>query len=170
MSATDGSRIRATSGHRRLTTSTIRAVRASFVADLAPNLENYTIVSYTRSSTAGSVQSLVGCNSSSAATNFLGQLSCAQIARNTAAGFGFYTVQNTTVSDPLSKLVQWQLINTTTWRASDSLTIKNIASYSQLHDTLRTSLFGTDWRILFPGGSIALPFTGVVPDPRAAIG
>ena len=45
---------------------------------------------------------------------------------------------------------QWQAINTTTWHPSDTLTIKNIASYAELRDTLNSALFGTDWPLV-PG-------------------
>src|SRR5262249_11236837 len=35
--------------------------------------------------------------------------------------------------------------NTTTWKTSDTLTIKNIASYAQFKDSLNQPIFGTDF-------------------------
>jgi iron complex outermembrane receptor protein len=132
------------------------AVRASLVVDLTPDLENYTIASYSRSDTNGSVQKLIGCNNTGAnATgftdpnfnpgNFLGLLSCGQLAREKAAGAGFYDVESA-FPNPTSKIEQWQVINTTTWHASDTLTIKNIASYGQFVDKQRSPLFGTNFQ------------------------
>jgi iron complex outermembrane receptor protein len=132
------------------------AVRASLVVDLTPDLENYTIASYSHSSTNGSVQKLIGCaNTGANATgfadpnfdpgNFLGLLSCGQLAREKAAGAGFYDVEQA-FPNPTSQITQWQVINTTTWHTSDTLTIKNIASYGQFTDKQRSPLFGTDFR------------------------
>ncbi len=120
------------------------AVRASLVADITPEVENYTIASYVTSDTDGDVQKLVGCSPAS-----LGPFACAQLAAEQAKGAGFYTLQST-LTNPQTKFTQWQLINTTTWQASDTLTLKNIASYAQLSEKLRTALFGTDFHLVFP--------------------
>jgi iron complex outermembrane receptor protein len=120
------------------------SLRASLVVDLAPNLENYTIASYTHSQTNGSTKKAIAC---SASFTFGALLACPQQARE--AGADFYTVQSV-VPDPRSRLDSWQLINTTTWRASDDLTIKNIISYAQLSVFQRSSLFGNDWRFGVP--------------------
>ena len=131
------------------------AARASVVWDITPNLENYFVGSYSNSDTNGSVQKLIACNADpSSETNPLGALlngfgnpgPCAQVARNEARGDGFYTLQSD-ITSPRSKLKTWQAINTTAWHATDTLTAKNIISYAELTDDLRTSLFGTDWRI-----------------------
>lgn len=118
------------------------AVRASLVLDLTSNLENYTIASFSRSDTNGSLQKLVACDP----TSSLGAaFACPQLARERANGTaGFYDVQSA-ITNPRSTLEQWQAINTTTWHASDTLTFKNIASYAHLRDNLRTSLFGNNW-------------------------
>ena len=42
-----------------------------------------------------------------------------------------------------SKIRQWQVINTTTWKASDTLTVKNIVSYAELRSSLRFPFGGT---------------------------
>ncbi|MDE8651993.1 TonB-dependent receptor [Novosphingobium album (ex Liu et al. 2023)] len=156
------------------------ALRASLVVDLTPDLENYLIVSYNRSDTNGSVQKAIGCNPTgydpvNPATglgNFIGVLSCGQLAAERAAGFGFYDMQQA-VANPRSLLETWQVINTTTWQASDTLAIKNIISYGQLKNFQRTALFGTNWTTdnlpapypqLFFQGATRI-FTGIFPIP-----
>ena len=126
------------------------AVRASLVVDVTPDLENYTVASYLNSDTSGEVQKVVGCNPTLSAANFLGLLACAQLAQEQAKGAGFYTVQSTLPS-PDTLLKQWQIINTTTWHASDTMTVKNIASYAQLYETYRSALFGTNFHVIIPG-------------------
>jgi len=156
------------------------AIRASLVVDLTPDLENYTIVSYSRSNTNGSFNKLIACNKNgtdpldfaAGARNFIGVFSCAQLAKEKAQGSGFYDAE-ANFSNPESLLEQWQIINTTTWHASDTITIKNIASYGQFRDTQRSPLFGTNWTsaslpsiygtFIFPG---TLPqFTEISPIP-----
>ena len=137
------------------------AVRASLVADITPDIENYTIFSYTHSDTNGELQKLIACNTDPSPVNLLGHLACAQLAANKKAGnTGFWDVQNS-FPDPESRLVQWQAINTTTWRPTDTLTIKNIISFSELHDLDRSGLFGTNFQNPFGPGP--LPFTDVNP-------
>ena len=96
------------------------AVRVSLVADITPNIENYTILSYLLSDTNGEVQKVVGCNPSTNPANFFGQLACLQLQQEQAKGAGFYTVQSD-LTNPDTRLQQVQAINTTTWRASDAL-------------------------------------------------
>jgi iron complex outermembrane receptor protein len=64
------------------------AARVSLVADVTPNIENYTILSYLLSETNGEVQKVIGCDPSTAASNFLGQLACAQLQQEQAKGRG----------------------------------------------------------------------------------
>jgi iron complex outermembrane receptor protein len=137
------------------------AVRASLVVDVTPDLENYTIASDVVSDTNGDVQKLVGCNPTLNPLNFLGLLACAQLATEQAKGAGFYTVENP-LPGPDTRLEQWQVINTTTWHASDTLTIKNIASYAQLDEKYRSAIFGTNF-FLAPGAPIG--FTNSTPLP-----
>jgi iron complex outermembrane receptor protein len=126
------------------------AIRASLVVDLSPNLENYTIFSYTHSNTDGTDQKLVACDP----TSFLGAaLACPALARQ---GTGFYTVQNI-IPDPFNRTTQFQLINTTTWHANDLLTVKNIASYAELTQTQDVMLFGTDFNTADLGAALHLP-------------
>jgi iron complex outermembrane recepter protein len=134
-------------------------VRASLVVDITPDVENYTIASYLVSDTHGDVQKLVACNPTQSAANFLGLLACGQLAQEQAKGAGFYTVQSTW-PNPDTRLEEWQVINTTTWHASDNLTVKNIGSYAVLDEKYRTALFGTNF-FLAPG--LPVSFTNVAP-------
>jgi iron complex outermembrane receptor protein len=156
------------------------AVRASMVFDVTNNIENYAIASFSHSDTNGSVQKLIACNPAGfnppnptvGLANFAGLFSCGQLASERARGAGFYDVQ-AAVPDPDSMLQQWQIIDTTTWSASDTLKLKNIASYGQLRDFQRSPLFGTNWQpgnlpqpyplVFFRG--IPAVFTGIFPIP-----
>jgi iron complex outermembrane recepter protein len=117
------------------------AIRASLVVDLSPELENYQIFSYTLSDTTGTDQKLVACDPSNP---FFGSLACPALARQ--QGTGFYTVQNL-IPDPYTRMTQFQFINTTTWHASDLITVKNIASYAQLKEDLSDMLFGAAFNL-----------------------
>ena len=142
-------------GPKHLDDVNYTAVRASLVVDVTPNIENYTIGSFVRSDTDGSVAKMFACDPTS---TFGGGFACPQLAREQQRGAGFYTVQSD-LPHPESLLEQSQLINTTSWHATDSMTIKNIASYAVLHDSLRTALFGTDWPL--GGGLPPLVFSTI---------
>jgi iron complex outermembrane receptor protein len=156
------------------------AARASFAIDLSANIENYTIASYTDSDTNGSAQKMIGCNPAGfsppnpalGVPNFVGLFSCSQLAAERARGTGFYDMQ-AAVPNPVSQIEQWQVINTTSWNATDTLTLKNIASYAEFKDRQRSPLFGTNWQastlpqpypfVFFRG--IPAIFTGIFPAP-----
>jgi iron complex outermembrane receptor protein len=129
------------------------AVRASLVLDLAANLENYTIATESYSDTNGGLEKLIACNKAGynpvnpalGFANFIGVLSCGQLAAESARGAGFYDVE-AALPDPVSRINQWQVINTTTWSPSDVLTVRNIASYAQYKDLQRSPLFATNWQ------------------------
>ncbi len=132
------------------------ALRGSILAELSPTLENYTVVSWNRSDTNGTMFKVDNCNRGNdplvpraGRAAIFGPLSCAQIDRGTAQGFGYYDVENA-FANPRSYLSQWQVINTTTWQASDSLTIKNIASYGQFKEIFLGTI----------GGEYFIPATG----------
>lgn len=113
------------------------AARLSVVADLTPTLENYTIASYANSTRHGTIGKVTDCFGD---TFFpFGALACQQIAREKAAGF--FTVSSW-LPDAHQSMRRWQIINTTTWTASDSLTVKNIASYAELKQHQQSDLFG----------------------------
>ena len=118
--------------------------RLSIVANITPNLENYTIISYNASSNNGSADKPVGADTTLSAANLFGPLAAAQIARD--AG-NFY---NTEVEAADAHLLtrQWQVINTTTFNASDNLTVRNIASYAELRQQGLNPIFGN--RFLVP--------------------
>jgi iron complex outermembrane receptor protein len=132
-------------GPDRLGNTNYFAARLSIVADLTPDLENYTIASYSRSDTNGVVLRVFDCNRNYAnaggLTQILGPLSCAQADRQNARGDGFWDVENNEPA-PRELVSQWQVINTTTWRASDTLTVKNIVSYAEYRETADFNLFG----------------------------
>ena len=110
------------------------ALRLSVTADLSDNLENYTVASYTLSDTNGTYPKMFVAN----ATGYRAADYAAQIA---ATSGGYYTISN---GNPYAshELEQWQVINTTTWTASDTITIKNIASYGQFRQNDATSIYG----------------------------
>lgn len=118
------------------------AGRVSVLAELTPDLENYTIATYSHSDSNGVIPQLINCTDSIASQNFgvLTRARCeAQLARQTNEGF--WTVQNR-MGDSLSALRQWQVINTTKWTVNDSLTITNIASYAEFRQRTNLDLFG----------------------------
>lgn len=119
------------------------AARLSIVADLTPDIENYTVASFSKSESTGVVPKLTQCFRTNpytgASTGAAGAAACAQIAREQA--LGFWSVSNS-LPDQGSITKQWQVINTTTWQASDDLTVKNIASYGEFRGITRLDLFG----------------------------
>ena len=137
------------------------ALRGSVDIDVTPDLEDYLVASYANSDTHGDFQKLIACNTnpkSRTPTPFLPG-GCEQLGLSGASqdfttialsaansqGSGFYDGAQVLPS-AYSKLSTWRLINTTTWRASDNLTVKNIASYAQLNQKIANPLFGTDLR------------------------
>jgi len=117
--------------------------RASLMLDLGDSLQNYTIFSTTSSENNGTLQGLFACKPGGP-LEFVCQPTLASQRDD------FYTIASDS-KDPTSKLKQWQLINTTTWDASDALTVKNILSYAHLEQTMRGSVFGSNF--ILPGGS-----------------
>ena len=120
------------------------ALRASMVIDLAANVENYTIASYSRSDNNGVAFQIGDCNPNVAAgvTQVFSTMACDQLARQQR--YGKFDVEGFN-DDPRSFLRTWQAINTTTWNATDELTVRNIASYSELLNKTRAELFGSAW-------------------------
>ena len=130
------------------------AARVSIVGDLTPNLENYMVISYSHSQSNGVEPKIISarapagnptCLPQATLANF-GCESIAQMARE--APFGFWSVSNR-MPDAQSIADTWQVINTTTWRASDSLTVKNIVSYAEFRGKTNLDLFGN--YALLPG-------------------
>ena len=122
------------------------AARLSIVGDLAPDLENYTIFSYNRSKNNGYTSRIAVCNPAPPAggPRFTAQAGCEQLARHNARGDSLFDVENN-APDPYLQIEQWQAINTTTWKVSDTLTVKNIASYSEFRERFSYSNNGDNF-------------------------
>jgi iron complex outermembrane receptor protein len=115
------------------------AGRASLVVDVTDTVQNYAILSYANSENNGTLQGLFVCN-----PNGLLDALCQPTLASQKDDY--YAVASDT-PNPTSKLEQWQAINTTTWEVNDALTVKNIISYADLEQTMRTSSFGTNFKI-----------------------
>lgn len=140
------------------------AARISFLQPLTPGLENYVIATYAKSDTVGFTPKPTQCDATRTSGNNspalglpllanglstgripAGQMSCESMARIDATG-DFWTVENPTTNSR-SYLEQFQIINTTTWKASDSLTVKNIFTYGELRNIANFDPLGTYWKI-----------------------
>jgi iron complex outermembrane recepter protein len=130
------------------------AFRGSVVIDITPNLENYTIGSLTHSRSYGDVQKAV----TGPGGGLLGGILAGPLAAQVATTPGYYDVGQSEYA-PLSRLDQWQAINTTTWKATDNLTVKNIVSYAHLKLDTSTSLFGVAVSLPIGGVNYIQPFT-----------
>ena len=141
------------------------AGRVSVVADLTPTLENYLIGTFSQSNTNGFLPHIVDCRRSGAtgAAALSAPFACAQIDRQAARGDSIYDVENPIV-DPYQNIQQWQLINTTTWIASDTITIKNIVSYGQFKEAFRSAVYG-DNLILTTGPNAGRSFAFSISSP-----
>lgn len=132
--------------------------RVSFVADLAPNLENYSILSYTHSLTNGNLSRYVACNPTpTTLINLPSSISCdtSPMLQGTQTNQeDFYDVWNGDADPQFSQNV-WQFINTTTWDLSDTLTLRNILSYAEAKGNTRGDVFGTYFD--FPGSAPFFP-------------
>src|SRR5690606_6435098 len=82
-------------------------------------------------------------------TRGLGAFCAADLAARRASGnFGEYDVYNfLPFSENESELMQ--IINTTTWLATDNLTIKNILSYAKFENRQNFAIYGTNWNLPF---------------------
>ncbi|WP_232495963.1 TonB-dependent receptor [Novosphingobium kaempferiae] len=128
--------------------------RLSIVADLTPELENYTIFHYSRSDTNGYASHYEFCDRNPASPLTGGNLpryytslaACDQIDRQAARGDGKLDVD---VGNPNPRMFlrTWQAINTTTWQASDTITIKNIVSYGEYREQSQFQLYSDNFFI-----------------------
>jgi iron complex outermembrane recepter protein len=164
------------------------AFRAAVVADLTPDIENYFIARYSESKTNGTWNKIVGVNATGCrdgidparyplppssqfnlpgqplanTASFLAPLGCAIQQRQEARGDGFWDVEAGN-PDPFLRIKQWGVINTTTWRVNDNMTLKNIASYQQFRQS--QSLYIGNDNFNFPASPnpawTGLPFTWV---------
>ena len=120
------------------------SARASVVWDVSPSIENYSIATYSLSDTNGQVTRMFVCNQAFDPRRGPGaRLACDQLNRMNAAGYtGRFDVQSDQ-NNPISRTERKQLINTTSWNATDAMTIKNTVSYAELINDLSGDLFGT---------------------------
>lgn len=136
------------------------SVRASLVLDLTDSLENYTIATYSESENNGASYAYFVCNP---APGGLNDFCRGQEAR---APFDHYTIESN-VADPVAKLRQWQVINTTTWEVTDKFTIKNILSYADFNHVQRSPVYAINWPL--PLGADNFLFTEVSNVPGMAV-
>ncbi len=131
------------------------ALRGSADIDITPDLEDYIIASYSNSDTNGDFQKQIVCDQNAELlgaagggpflfTAFGGACNQNTPGNKYYQGGGFYDGAQG-LPQAYAKLVQWRVINTTTWRESDNLTIKNIASYAQLNLNESNALFGSNF-------------------------
>lgn len=134
--------------------------RLSMVADLTPELENYTIFHYSESDTNGYATHYEGCDRNpgtdfanpnpalrSSLTRYYTSLAaCDQIDRQTARGDGPLDVEVSN-PDPRIYIRTWQAINTTTWQMSDTMTLKNILSYGEYREQAAFQLYSDNFFI-----------------------
>lgn len=125
--------------------------RLSVVAELTPELENYTIAQYSRSKTNGYASRYIDCDrdatlAGGAIRYFTATAACDQIDRQAARGDGLLDVE---VGHPNPEIVlnTWQIINTTTWNASDTITVKNILSYGEFYEDSSFALYSDNFFI-----------------------
>lgn len=149
-------------------------LRASVLAELTPELENYTIAHYSRSNTNGYASRYIGCDRGYAATASplnppstpggrpspntrlaTAAAACDQIDRQTARGDGLLDVEVSAL-DPQILLDTWQVINTTTWNVSDTMTVKNIISYGEFFEDSSFNLYSDNF-------FVPAQFTGILP-------
>ncbi|MET1755493.1 TonB-dependent receptor [Novosphingobium sp. RD2P27] len=133
--------------------------RISIIGNLTPDIENYTVATYSHSSTNGYATRYEGCDrnpgdprtinpatgSAFPISRYYSSLAaCDQIDRQAARGDGPLDVE---VSNPNPgiKIDIWQVINTTTWQVSDTLTIKNTASYGEYREKAAFTLYSDNF-------------------------
>jgi iron complex outermembrane receptor protein len=143
--------------------------RASVLWNITPSLDNYTVFSYTDNESNGTLLKLVSASPGLGTLGFLPpQLAIGTLASNELAQHpGRYTVDSIQPGAE-DKEWQWQVINTTTWHATDNLTLKNIASYAELQLDLRSAVFGVNLFSAIPGFPTNPPveFVNASPPPN----
>jgi iron complex outermembrane receptor protein len=118
------------------------ALRASLALDLSPDLENLTILSYLNSENNGNPGQVFRVNPGNVA---LASQARPQVNRLIASG-DRYQIE-TKLINPYAKTETFQAINTTTWRVSDNITLKNIFSYSTFVQDVRQDAYATNFVI-----------------------
>ncbi len=142
------------------------AARASIVWDVAPDIENYTVATWSHSKSTGVIPKITqafyrepysklpsplggaaaGTLDATQNVNGLvtanGLIALNQLANEAAVcGSNWWCVSNS-VWDSRSESKTWQAINTTTWKVSDSLTAKANLAYGEFLGDTTLDLFG----------------------------
>lgn len=163
------------------------AARLSVLAELTPDVESYTLARYSHSKTNGIAAKVAAANApgcrdgipdsfgaptpgSTAA--FLAALNCASIQRAEARGDGYWDV-DMNHSNPFLEIDQWAVSNTTTWNVSDTLTLKNIASYQEFQQSQAFNIASDNLSMPAttplgtpnPYGGLPFTWVGLNPDP-----
>jgi iron complex outermembrane recepter protein len=123
------------------------ALRLGIDVDITPQINNYTVASYSNSSNNGTIGQIFYCSPTGGQIPFFGPAflnACSQVAKQQQ--LGFYDVQNS-FADPESNNNTWRVINTTTWDVNPDLSVKNIASYAQFRNTFKGEFFGDDFTV-----------------------
>lgn len=128
----------------------IMALRGSAVWNITPDIENYTIVSYSESRGSGAIPKLIECfTDDPVAAGTLGNACVAQQARENAAG-DFFTVSNANPQGE-SSFEEFRVINRTEFDISDDVTLTNIFGYARLKGLNSVMAFGV-FRPINPNG------------------
>jgi outer membrane receptor protein involved in Fe transport len=141
-----------TPGTDKLGSSDYTAVRLSFLWDVVEGVENYTIFQYVDSKSTGYSASLFSCNPAGllAGVTGFGPLCQAQLDRQSASGDNDAYDVASTIANPESTIEEKRVVNTTTWDATDDITVKNIFGYAHLETTNGSQVFGSDFRSTNP--------------------
>ena len=123
------------------------SVRVSLILRPTEQLENYTIARYYQEDTHGPGYQVAAFNPDSAA----GQLSFLfpglnQYPATAAANGHYHTIYNL---DQRNQYSYWQIVNTTSYKLNDELTLKNIVSYAQDREKLTYSLDGSPYPLFW---------------------
>ena len=117
------------------------AARLGILAELTPDLESYTLARYSHSKTNGiasRVALVAGCGNNlqpgPGTATYLAPLNCQTFQRAQARGDGYWDVDSNH-PNPFLEIDQWGVSNTTTWNVSDTLTLKNTASYQEFRQS-----------------------------------
>jgi iron complex outermembrane recepter protein len=139
------------------------AARFSAVWDVTPDIESYTVATWSHSKSTGVIPKITqafyrepysgltgaaplgtldaGQNVTGLVTSN-GLIAMNQMANEAANCGGNWWCVSNSVWDSRSESKTWQAINTTKWEANDHLTVKNIISYSHFYGDTTLDLFG----------------------------
>jgi iron complex outermembrane receptor protein len=139
------------------------AARLGIIANITPTIENYTLATYSHSFSHGYGASIIACERDptkrSVTQARYAQSACNQLDRQNARGDGPLDVE-IDVPDPIVNDRQWQISNTTTWSANESLVVKNIISYAEFREAATFSLGGGNLFLTSPPLAAGSPLIG----------